>query len=106
MSRLNIPAREAAHKDSAPLLDAVEGQLGVVPNLFRLVGQSPAALNGLLALNTMSEIAKAPSGNGIANIDPTGALRIAAPIAHATASAFMNVRDAIQSCSMCAMGMM
>lgn len=52
MSRLNIPAREAAHKDSAPLLDAVEGQLGVVPNLFRLVGQSPAALNGLLALNT------------------------------------------------------
>lgn len=51
MSRLTIPPREAAPAASQPLLDAVEKSLGVVPNLFRLVGQSPAALEGLLALN-------------------------------------------------------
>ena len=51
MSRLTIPTREAAPAASQPLLDAVEKSLGVVPNLFRLVGQSPAALEGLLGLN-------------------------------------------------------
>jgi uncharacterized peroxidase-related enzyme len=51
MSRLTIPAREDAPEKSQPLLDAVEKQLGVVPNLFRLVGTSPAALEGYLGLN-------------------------------------------------------
>jgi len=51
MSRIAIPAREAAPEKSQPLLDAVEKQLGVVPNLFRLVGTSPAALEGYLGLN-------------------------------------------------------
>lgn len=51
MSRIAIPAREAAPEKSQPLLDAVERQLGVVPNLFRLVGTSPAALEGYLGLN-------------------------------------------------------
>ena len=36
---------------SQPLLQAVNKQLGVVPNLFRLVGNSPAALEGYLGLN-------------------------------------------------------
>lgn len=51
MSRLAIPAREAAPAGSQPLLDAVNAQLGVVPNLFRLVGTSPAALEGFLGLS-------------------------------------------------------
>jgi uncharacterized peroxidase-related enzyme len=51
MSRLTIPAREDAPLKSQPLLDAVEKQLGVVPNLFRLVGSSTAALEGYLGLN-------------------------------------------------------
>jgi uncharacterized peroxidase-related enzyme len=51
MSRLTIPAREDAPAPSQPMLDAVEKQLGVVPNLFRLVGNSPAALEGYLGLN-------------------------------------------------------
>jgi uncharacterized peroxidase-related enzyme len=51
MSRLTIPAREDAPAKSQPLLDAVEKQLGAVPNLFRLVGTSPAALEGYLGLN-------------------------------------------------------
>ena len=51
MSRITIPARGDAPAKSQPLLDAVEKQLGVVPNLFRLVGTSPAALEGYLGLN-------------------------------------------------------
>ncbi len=51
MSRIAIPAREDAPEKSQPLFDAVEKQLGVVPNLFRLIGNSPAALEGYLGLN-------------------------------------------------------
>ncbi|MBP2276805.1 MULTISPECIES: carboxymuconolactone decarboxylase family protein [Sphingomonas] len=51
MSRLAIPAREDAPAAAQPLLAAVEKQLGVVPNLFRLVATSPAALEGYLGLN-------------------------------------------------------
>ena len=51
MSRLTIPTREDAPAKSQPLLDAVEKQIGVVPNLFRLVGTSPAAPEGYLGLN-------------------------------------------------------
>ena len=51
MPRLTIPGRETAPAASKPLLDAVDKQLGIVPNLFRLVGTSPAALEGLLGLS-------------------------------------------------------
>lgn len=51
MSRLTIPTYEEAPQKSQPLLDAVHAQLGVVPNLFRLVSVSPAALEGYLGLN-------------------------------------------------------
>ena len=52
MSRIAIPATiDAAPVASQPLLDAVKKMLGVVPNLFRLVSTSPAALEGYLALS-------------------------------------------------------
>ena len=51
MSRLAIPSRESAPALAQPLLNAVEKQLGIVPNLFRLVSQSPATLEGYLGLN-------------------------------------------------------
>jgi uncharacterized peroxidase-related enzyme len=52
MSRIPTPASiESSPSASRPLLEAVQKQLGVVPNLFRLVGNSPAGLEGLLALN-------------------------------------------------------
>ena len=51
MSRIPVPAREAVPAASQPSLEAVEKQLGVVPNLFRLVALSPAALQGFLGLN-------------------------------------------------------
>lgn len=52
MSRIPTPATiEAAPEASRPLLEAVNAQLGVVPNLFRIVANSPAALEGYLGLN-------------------------------------------------------
>jgi uncharacterized peroxidase-related enzyme len=52
MSRIPTPATiEAAPVASQPLLEAVKKQLGVVPNLFRLVANSPAALKGYLDLS-------------------------------------------------------
>jgi uncharacterized peroxidase-related enzyme len=49
MSRLAIPAETPAA--SQPILDAVHKQLGVVPNMFRLIAASPAALQGFTANN-------------------------------------------------------
>ena len=52
MTRLPTPASiESSPVAAQPLLQAVKKQLGVVPNLFRLVGNSPAALEGYLGLN-------------------------------------------------------
>lgn len=52
MSRLAIPASiETSPAASQPLLAQVQSKLGVVPNLFRLIGTSPAALEGFLGLN-------------------------------------------------------
>jgi uncharacterized peroxidase-related enzyme len=52
MSRLPTPATiETSPAASQPLLQAVKKQIGSVPNLFRLIGNSPAALEGYLGLN-------------------------------------------------------
>jgi uncharacterized peroxidase-related enzyme len=49
MSRITTPTVENTIEASKPLLAAVEKQLGVVPNMMKLVGHSPAALEGYLA---------------------------------------------------------
>ncbi len=52
MSRLNTPVSiEAAPEASRAMLEAVKKQLGSVPNLFRMVSTSPAALEGYLSLS-------------------------------------------------------
>jgi uncharacterized peroxidase-related enzyme len=52
MSRIPTPATISdAPAASRPLLEAVKKQLGVVPNLFRVVSNSPAALQGYLGLS-------------------------------------------------------
>jgi uncharacterized peroxidase-related enzyme len=52
MSRIPTPASVAdAPEASRPHLEAVQKQLGSVPNLFRLVANSPAGLAGYLGLN-------------------------------------------------------
>ena len=52
MSRIPTPATiDASPAASRPLLEAVKKQLGVVPNMFRLIANSPAALEGYLGLS-------------------------------------------------------
>lgn len=52
MSRLATPPSiDTAPLASQPLLHAVQKQLGSVPNLFRVVSNSPAALEGYLGMS-------------------------------------------------------
>lgn len=52
MSRINTPSNvESAPAASVPLLEAVNAQLGSVPNMFRVISNSPAALEGFLGLS-------------------------------------------------------
>ena len=51
MPRLVIPARDDVPEASKPILDAVHQQLGVFPNMFRLIAQSPATLQGFTSNN-------------------------------------------------------
>ena len=51
MSRISTPANiDGAPAQSRPMLEAVRKQLGVAPNLFRMVANSPAALEGYLGM--------------------------------------------------------
>jgi uncharacterized peroxidase-related enzyme len=52
ISRIATPSSVAASPAAArPLLEAVDKQLGLVPNMFRVLANSPAALEGYLGLN-------------------------------------------------------
>ena len=52
MSRIPTPAAIAdAPTALQPLLEAVNAQLGVVPNMFRLIATSPHALEGYLSMS-------------------------------------------------------
>src|SRR5476651_536577 len=50
MSRIAAIDPAAAEGKTKDLLAGVQKALGVTPNLYRVAGQSPAALDGLLAL--------------------------------------------------------
>ena len=51
MSRIPIPLTvDVAPAPAQPMLEGVKKQLGVVPNVFRLVSNSPAALEGYVSL--------------------------------------------------------
>lgn len=51
MSRIAIPTADQSPARSRPLLEAVRKHLGVVPNLMKVLGNSPAALDGYWSLN-------------------------------------------------------
>lgn len=52
MSQISVPASiQDAPVASQPLLEAVNKQLGVVPNLFRMISNSPSALAAYLELS-------------------------------------------------------
>lgn len=59
MSRIHTPASvETSPEASRASLNAVGKALGVVPNLFRVVGNSPAALKGYLGIGAALSGAK------------------------------------------------
>jgi uncharacterized peroxidase-related enzyme len=73
MSRLNIPSSvELSPTGAQASLGAVARSLGSVPNLFRLVANSPAALQGYLALG---------AAVGSSSLDPQLQERIALAVA-------------------------
>jgi uncharacterized peroxidase-related enzyme len=51
MSRLKTIEPKSASGKTKELLDAVNGKFGMVPNTFRVMANSPAVLEGYLALN-------------------------------------------------------
>jgi uncharacterized peroxidase-related enzyme len=50
MSRIRIPTPDQTPAATLPLLAAVSKRLGMVPNLMKVAGNSPAALGGYLGL--------------------------------------------------------
>ncbi len=74
MSRINTPATIADAPDaSQDLLKGVERMIGTAPNMFRLIGNSPATLEGYLGLN---------NALGKGQINPATRERIALAVAN------------------------
>ncbi|MFZ2168397.1 MAG: peroxidase-related enzyme [Methylococcaceae bacterium] len=76
MSRINIVTNETASTEQKALLDAIQSQLGMVPNFLKVFANSPAALRAFLGLH------------GIANegsLDPQTRERIALVVAQQNA---------------------
>jgi uncharacterized peroxidase-related enzyme len=51
MARISIPQLDSAPEKARPKLDKVKAMFGSVPNLFRILANSPAALEGYLSLS-------------------------------------------------------
>jgi uncharacterized peroxidase-related enzyme len=50
MSRINIVTNESASAEQKGLFDAIQSQLGMVPNFLKVFANSPAALRAFLGL--------------------------------------------------------
>ena len=50
MARLGMVSPEQAPDDVKKFYDAAEKQIGMVPNIFKVMANSPAALGGLMGL--------------------------------------------------------
>ena len=51
MSRINVIEKDNANPEQAELLEAIEAQLGMVPNFLKVFANSPAALRAFLGLH-------------------------------------------------------
>lgn len=76
MSRINVVNRDAASTEQAQLLDAIESQLGMVPNFLKVFANSPAALKAFLGLHEIS---------GQGSLEPQTRERIALALAQQNA---------------------
>lgn len=76
MARINVVTGETANAEQKALFDAIQSQLGIVPNFLRVFANSPDALKAFLGLH------------GIANggsLDPQTRERIALALAQENA---------------------
>jgi hypothetical protein len=83
MSRIPSPASIAdAPAKSRPLLEAARKQLGLVPNMFRLISTSPQALEGYLGRNLahLDDAEITANRNGASN-DPQTAAAVCLAVA-------------------------
>jgi uncharacterized peroxidase-related enzyme len=55
MSRIAVPTLDGSPEGSKATLHAVNKQLGVVPNLFRLIGISPTILNAFASFQAATQ---------------------------------------------------
>ncbi|MEH6626493.1 MAG: peroxidase-related enzyme [Motiliproteus sp.] len=51
MSRINVVNYETANAEQKELFDAIQGQLGMVPNFLKIFANSPASLRAFLGLH-------------------------------------------------------
>jgi len=51
MSRINVVNNDTANTEQRELLDAIQSQVGMVPNFLRVFANSPAALRAFLGLH-------------------------------------------------------
>ena len=72
MNRIKIITDQTANADQKALFDAIQGQLGMVPNFLRVIGNSPVALTSFLGLYGIA---------GAGSLDPLTRERIALAIA-------------------------
>lgn len=72
MSRIKIVTDQTANTEQKALFDAIQGQLGMVPNFLRVIGNSPVALKSFLGLYGIA---------GAGSLDPLTRERIALAIA-------------------------
>ncbi len=54
MSRITVINQENASAEQKELLDAIESQLGMVPNFLKVLANSPTALRAFLGLHTIA----------------------------------------------------
>ena len=72
MSRIAVVTHETANAEQKSLLDAIQGRLGMVPNILKVLAHSPVALKAFLGLHGVAE-----SGS----LDPRTRERIALAVA-------------------------
>lgn len=79
MSRIRIIDKHNANAEQQALLDAIDGQLGMVPNFLRVFADSPVALRAFLGLHGVA---------GAGSLDPQTRERIALALAQQNGCAY------------------
>ena len=72
MSRINVVEKDAANPEQTELFEAIQSQLGMVPNFLKVFANSPTALSAFLGLHGIA---------GAGSLDPQTRERIALTLA-------------------------